>query len=115
MRNLSNTLTSYFHPRDKQLHSRYKRLTGDGSRLRILIVCALMAGAASVAQAQNPPAFSNQSPKQPAQPGQERHFLRAPDVLPGTLPEMRTVAYWVAQMQSPDQAILSPARIQQMN
>jgi SH3 domain (SH3b1 type) len=64
---------------------------------------------------QNPPAFANQSPRPPAQPGQERHFLRAPDVLPGTLPEMRTAAYWIAGMPHPDEVVIGIPKIRQMN
>lgn len=79
------------------------------------ILLIVMTATEFCATAQNPPAFSSQSPKPPAQPGQERHFLRAPDVLPGTLPAMRTVAYWVSQMKEPDAVVLSPAKIQQLN
>jgi hypothetical protein len=81
-------------------------------RTTLLIALTLTVSAAA---AQNPAVFSNQSPKPPAQPGQERHFLRAPEVLPGTLPEMRDVAYWVQQMKEPDQVILPLNRIQQLN
>jgi hypothetical protein len=42
-------------------------------------------------------------------------YRRAPDVLPGTLPEMRTAAYWVARMAKPDEVILDPAAIEHMN
>jgi hypothetical protein len=66
-------------------------------------------------QAQNPATFNNQSARPPTQPGQERHFLRAPDVLPGTLPEMRDVAYWVGRMKDPDGVVLSLPKIEQMN
>ena len=40
---------------------------------------------------------------------------RAPDVLPGTLPEMREPAYWLAQMKNPDEIILTHAQIQHLN
>ncbi len=42
-------------------------------------------------------------------------YLRAPDVLPGTLPEMRTTEYWFQKMSKPDEVILSPAEIERMN
>ena len=47
--------------------------------------------------------------------GRIRQFLRAPDVLPGTLPEMRTPDYWIDLADNPDAVILSPSQIQQMN
>jgi len=49
--------------------------------------------------------------------GQEEinHYRRAPDVLPGTLPEMRTPDFWITRFEHPDRAILSLPRIQQMN
>ena len=40
---------------------------------------------------------------------------RAPDVLPGSLPEYRDTAYWMGQMKRPDEVILSVKAIQQMN
>ena len=39
--------------------------------------------------------------------GRVRQFLRAPDVLPGTLPEMRTPDFWIDRAGNPDQVILS--------
>ncbi len=45
----------------------------------------------------------------------ETLYNRAPDVLPGTLPEMRTPAYWVARMPAPDEVILTPAEIKERN
>jgi hypothetical protein len=44
-----------------------------------------------------------------------RHFLRAPDVLPGTLPEMRTPEFWIDQADNPNDIILSVDEIQNMN
>lgn len=44
-----------------------------------------------------------------------RVYFRAPDAIPGTLPEMRTVSYWAAKMQSPDNVILTADKIQKMN
>ena len=43
------------------------------------------------------------------------HYRRAPDVLPGTLPEMRTPEFWIDRTENPDRVILSLAEIQQMN
>ena len=42
-------------------------------------------------------------------------YNRAPDVLPGTIPEMHDPAFWIARMENPDEIILSPEAIQQMN
>ncbi|MBN1292718.1 MAG: SH3 domain-containing protein [Candidatus Latescibacteria bacterium] len=42
-------------------------------------------------------------------------YKRAPDVLPGTLPEMRTTSYWIGKMKNPDEIILSHDEIEQMN
>ncbi len=40
---------------------------------------------------------------------------RAPDVLPGTIPEMRDPAYWTARMEKPDEVIMTSAGIERMN
>jgi hypothetical protein len=42
-------------------------------------------------------------------------YLRAPDAVPGTLPEMREEAYWIGKMQSPDQVVLNLDEIQIRN
>ena len=42
-------------------------------------------------------------------------YKRAPDVLPGTTPEMRTTEYWGARMKNPDEVILTFDEIQEMN
>jgi hypothetical protein len=42
-------------------------------------------------------------------------YHRAPDVLPGTTPEMRTPAYWIARMAKPDEVILNSDAILKMN
>jgi len=42
-------------------------------------------------------------------------YERAPDVLPGTLPEMRSTSYWIARMKNPDEVILPVDRIMKMN
>jgi hypothetical protein len=42
-------------------------------------------------------------------------YSRAPDVLPGTLTEMRNPAYWISQMQKPDDIIMPLDRIMAMN
>ena len=42
-------------------------------------------------------------------------YNRAPDVLPGTLPEMREPEFWIARMDNPDEVILSTEAIQRMN
>ena len=40
---------------------------------------------------------------------------RAPDVMPGTIPEMRDPAYWISRMEKPDEVMLAPGRISAMN
>ncbi len=80
---------------------------------RKLILLVLIAPLGVLAQ--NPATFNNQSPRPPVQPGQERHFLRAPEVLPGTIPEMRDVAYWVGKTSEPDKVVLTVPQIQQLN
>jgi hypothetical protein len=45
----------------------------------------------------------------------ETLYSRAPDVLPGTLPEMRTTYYWISRMKNPDEIILPLDRIMAMN
>lgn len=42
-------------------------------------------------------------------------YNRAPDVMPGTIPEMRTPAYWIDQMSEPDAIILAPEEIRARN
>lgn len=50
-----------------------------------------------------------------AQVGYSEIYKRAPDVIPGTLPEMRDPAYWIARMKNLDHVILAPDEIQRMN
>src|SRR5690606_16337889 len=42
-------------------------------------------------------------------------YLRAPEVIPGTLPEMRDASYWIAKMESPDKVVLTLGEIQGRN
>ncbi|MHB9029200.1 MAG: SH3 domain-containing protein, partial [Candidatus Latescibacterota bacterium] len=42
-------------------------------------------------------------------------YHRAPDTLPGTLPEMRDPKYWISRLERPDEVILTPERIEAMN
>ena len=42
-------------------------------------------------------------------------YKRAPDALPGTLPEMRNPSYWIEKMENPDEVILTAEDIQSMN
>jgi len=42
-------------------------------------------------------------------------YRRAPDVLPGTIPEMRNTMFWISRMDNPDEVILSTDAIQNMN
>ncbi len=45
----------------------------------------------------------------------QEFFTRAPDVLPGTLPEMRDPHYWIDRMDNPDEVILPLERIRELN
>ena len=49
--------------------------------------------------------------------GQDRikHYRRAPDVLPGTLPEMRTPGFWIDRAKHPGKVIISLDEIRKMN
>ena len=42
-------------------------------------------------------------------------YKRAPDILPGTIPEMRDPAYWIRQMDNPDEVILTLPEITSRN
>lgn len=42
-------------------------------------------------------------------------YLRAPDVLPGVVPAMRETAYWVDRMERPDEHVLAPSEIENLN
>lgn len=42
-------------------------------------------------------------------------YHRAPDVIPGTLLEMRNPSYWIARMEKPDEVILNLDKIRRMN
>ena len=42
-------------------------------------------------------------------------YNRAPDTVPGTLPEMRSSAFWIDRMNNPDVVIMPPGEIAQRN
>ncbi|WP_445737166.1 hypothetical protein [Mariniflexile sp.] len=42
-------------------------------------------------------------------------YLRAPGVVPGTLPEMREASYWISKMKNPDAIVLSLKEIKSRN
>jgi len=42
-------------------------------------------------------------------------YERAPDVLPGTLPEMSNPSYWIARMKNPDEVVLILAELLRRN
>src|SRR3954468_22349762 len=44
-----------------------------------------------------------------------RHYVRAPDTIPGTLPEMRDSAFWIARMKQPDAVVMNLSAIGKMN
>ena len=48
-------------------------------------------------------------------PAMGQLFERAPDVLPGTIPEMRDPSWWVARMARPDDVIMTPDEIVRRN
>jgi len=70
-----------------------------------------------VLNAQNTPPPRNQAgdAQQPNQAVRPPQPVRAPDVIPGTLPEMRETSYWIARMSNPDQAILTYDQIKVRN
>jgi hypothetical protein len=85
--------------------------------LMLLLVLDLLSGVNLYAQdkqadqkPQNPSANQQAKPPSP-----QNVTLRAPDVMPGTLPEMRDPSYWIGMMTNPDAVILSPMEIQNRN
>ena len=42
-------------------------------------------------------------------------YLRAPDTIPGTLPQMRDPSYWIAKMKDPDKVVLTLTEIEARN
>jgi hypothetical protein len=42
-------------------------------------------------------------------------YLRAPDTIPGTLPEMRQPSFWIARMKDPDRIVMTVADIEKKN
>lgn len=48
-------------------------------------------------------------------PSSEDLYLRAPEVVPGTLAEMRDPAYWLTKMESPDKVVLTLEEIRERN
>ncbi len=42
-------------------------------------------------------------------------YLRAPDTIPGTLPEMRQPSFWIARMKDPDRIVMTLAEIEKKN
>jgi hypothetical protein len=42
-------------------------------------------------------------------------YLRAPEVIPGTLPEMREPSYWIAKMRNPDKVVMTLEEIRARN
>lgn len=46
---------------------------------------------------------------------QSKLYLRAPEVVPGTLPEMRQTSYWISKMKNPDEVVLSLNEIERRN
>ncbi len=46
---------------------------------------------------------------------QSELYLRAPNVVPGTMPEMREASYWISKMKSPDKVVLDLGEIKSRN
>lgn len=46
---------------------------------------------------------------------QSELYLRAPGVVPGTLPEMRNTTYWISEMESPEEVVLTYKEIEDRN
>ena len=42
-------------------------------------------------------------------------YNRAPNIVPGTLPEMREAAFWISKMKNPDEVVLSLMEIEDRN
>ena len=42
-------------------------------------------------------------------------YPRAPDTIPGTLPEMRDPSYWISKLENPEKVIMTTAQIQARN
>lgn len=60
----------------------------------------------------NPTFFYAQEPVKKHAPNL---YMRAPDVIPGTLPEMRKASYWIDKMENPNQTIMNLGEIDEMN
>jgi hypothetical protein len=54
-----------------------------------------------------------QAPNRPRSP--TGLYLRAPDTIPGTLPEMRDPLFWIARMKNPDAVVLTLPQIEARN
>lgn len=50
-----------------------------------------------------------------AGPASSDFYHRAPDVLPGLLPEMYTADFWISKVKNPDEVVLTSAAIRKMN
>lgn len=81
----------------------------------LAIVLVLASGRPNTAAVPKPDTTIAPKPVTSVMAKPSRLFLRAPDVIPGTLPEMRETSYWTARMQHPDEVVLTPDRIQGMN
>jgi hypothetical protein len=64
---------------------------------------------------QAPANIENRAPQSNQAARPQMGPLRAPDVMPGTLPEMREPSYWISKMSDPDAVILTSQQIQTRN
>ena len=76
--------------------------------IMLLLLFVFLMGGNLKAQNAPPQGGGNQAARPP-------QTLRAPDVIPGTLPEMRETSYWIARMSNPDEVILTTQQIQNRN
>ena len=61
----------------------------------------------------NQPDLYGQSTSKPRPPNSL--YLRAPDTIPGTLPEMRKPSYWISRMKDPDKIVMTLSEIESRN
>ncbi|MGB5553460.1 MAG: SH3 domain-containing protein [Flavobacteriaceae bacterium] len=74
-----------------------------------LLLCIIFPNSGLYAQKKEDAAVKAETKKQ------SDLYLRAPNVVPGTLPEMRQASYWIAKMKNPDQVVLSFEEIETRN
>ena len=76
----------------------------------ILVVFLCCGGPHTLLQAQKDQSKKKETVKKPSD-----LYLRAPGVVPGTLPKMRQAYYWVSKMKYPDKVVLTQMEIESWN